>query len=197
MSASSTGAIAPEREVLRATAELVGRLLLRELGPRELDALRDPRLAAPLAELGLELPSEDEQEAWLEERAADYHERFLRPASGPLVQSLWTQGRYEGDATVRVRALARAAGVEFQPGAARGAAPDHLGSLLLLWAATDARAPSIAGELAASHLAWSQAALERVARDGGFYGAVASLASALVTALTEAAVAGSGSSTHS
>ena len=39
------------------------------------------------------------------------------------------------------------AAVEFQPDAARGAAVDHLGSLLLMWAACDGRAPLVADEL--------------------------------------------------
>ncbi|MEM9799446.1 MAG: hypothetical protein AAGA20_03905, partial [Planctomycetota bacterium] len=63
------------------------------------------------------------------------------------------------------------------------AAPDHLGSLLLLWAASESSAPAIADEIAAQHLAWSAAPLARIVEAGGFYGAVAEAALALVEVL--------------
>ncbi len=175
--------ITEERIALRASAELIGALLLKEVDAAGLERMREPQLAAALAEFGIELPEFESQAAWLEERGADYHDLFLRPETGPLVQSLWTQGRYEGDAAVRVRQLAKAANVEFQPEAARGAAPDHLGSLLLLWAATDERVQVVADEIANEHLEWSIAPLTNVAAAGGFYGAVAKVAAELVAAI--------------
>ena len=172
-----------ERHALHAVAELVGRLLLREVDAGLLTRLRAPELSPMLTELGIQLPEPHEQEAWLEERAADYHELFLRPETGPLVQSLWTEGRYEGDAAVRARQLAQHAGVEFQRDAARGAAVDHLGSLLLLWRATDGEVQEVADEVASKHLDWALVPLARTASAAGFYGAVASLARRLTREL--------------
>lgn len=172
-----------ERAALRAVAELIGQLLIKEVAAGDLARFRAPELTAALAEIGIELPERADAERWLEERGADYHELFLRPETGPLVQSLWTQGRYEGDAAVRVRQLAELAGVEYQPAAARGAAPDHLGSLLLLWAATDGRVQAVADEIASAHLDWATAPLRRVESADGFYGALASATAELVRAL--------------
>ena len=160
---------------------------MRELDAAQLELLRAPQLARALADCGIELPQPAHAATWLEDRAADYHDLFLRPEMGPLVQSLWMQGRYEGDATVRVRQLAQLAAVEFQPEAARGAAPDHLGSLLLLWAATDERAPSVAAEIVSAHLSWAQRPLHRIAAAGGFYGALATVTTQLLDALSRQA----------
>lgn len=168
---------------MRAVAQLLGRLLLKEIDGALLERLREPELCAVLVELGFELPPPDTQDAWLDERGAEYHDLFLRPETGPLVQSLWTQGRYEGDSTVRVRKLAEAAGVEFQSAAARGAAPDHLGSLLMLWAATDVHAGEIADEVVRAHLEWALPGLRRIEPSGGFYGALAVATSSLITEL--------------
>lgn len=99
------------------------------------------------------------------------------------MQSLWTEGRYEGDPTVCVRQLAEFAGVEFQRAAARGAAVDHLGSLLSLWSATDGHVQAVADEIASAHLAWARAPLRRIEAAGGFYGAVAGAAGELLEAL--------------
>ena len=68
--------------------------------------------------------------------------------------------------------------------AARGAAVDHLGSLLLLWAATDGRAQEIADEIVREHLAWGLGPLRRIQAAGGFYGSVATLAGRWIGALT-------------
>lgn len=170
---------------LRAVAELFGGLLLREPEAADLERLRAPELALPLEGLGIALPSPAEQDEWLEERGADYHRLFLSPDGSPLVQSLWTQGRYEGDAAVRVRQLAAAAGVSYQRGAARGAPPDHLGSLLLLWSACLDRARPVAAAIARDHLEWSARALARVTAEDGFYGALARGTRTLVAALVE------------
>lgn len=172
-----------DREALRAVAELAGVLLLRELDGPALERLRAPGVAAALAERGLVLPEESTQEAWLDDRAAEYHDRLLRPDAGPLVQSLWTEGRYEGEAAARVRKLAEHAGVTFQREQARGAAVDHLGSLLLLWAATDEHAPAVAAEIARKHLAWAGPGLASLERGGGFYGGVAALAGEAIGAV--------------
>lgn len=161
-------------EVLRSLAAFLGRVLLRELESEQLDQLREGEVGAALLGLGVELPARFEQDDWLDERAAEYHELFLRPEPGPLVQSLWTQGRYEGDAAVRVRELAELADVEYQREAARGAAVDHLGSLLLLWSSTVDRSPAVADEIARAHLAWAGRPLQRIRAGGGFYGAIAS-----------------------
>jgi len=173
-----------ERAALRAVSELMGQLLLREMDAADLERLREPTLAAALSELGITLPTQARQEAWIEERGVDYHDLFLRPEIGPLVQSLWTQGRYEGDSTVRVRKLAEVARVEFQRSAARGAAPDHLGSLLHLWSATDGRVQDVADEIVNAHLEWAMSPLRRIESSGGFYGAVASATANLIDALS-------------
>ncbi len=170
---------------LRAVADFLGRLLLREVDAAEISRLGRPELAPSLDGLGIELPAQEEQDAWIEERAADFHELFLRPETGPLVQSLWTEGRYEGDSAVRVRQLAEAADATFDSAAARGAAIDHLGSLLLLWSATDGRAQPVADELVAHHLTWSLTPLGHVSSKGGFYGAIARATVQLVATLTE------------
>jgi TorA maturation chaperone TorD len=181
---SPQGEARPERAALKAVADFLGGLLVKEVDAPQLARLREPTLRTALTEFGIELPSQEEQRDWIEARGADYHDLFLRPETGPLVQSLWAQGRYEGDAAVRVRQLAEAAGVQFQRGAARGAAVDHLGSLLLLWSATEGKAQPIADEIARDHLDWATPGLRRVEASGGFYGAVASATLALVGALT-------------
>ena len=172
-----------ERAALRSVADLLGRLLLKEVEASDIERLREVELAAALADLGVTLPEPTDQETWLEQRGADYHDLFLRPEVGPLVQSLWTQGRYEGDACVRVRQLAQAAAVEFQRSAARGAAVDHLGCLLLLWSATDEPARPVADEIRAAHLSWAREPLQRIEAAGGFYGALASITRELIDAL--------------
>ena len=159
---------------MRATAEFLGQLLVREVDREQLTALRSAELATALASLGITLPDAGAEDEWLEQRAAEYHELFLRPEPGPLVQSLWTQGRYEGDATVRVRELAKHAGATFDRNAARGAAVDHLGCLMLLWAASSTTAPEVAAEIERAHLTWAQPGLRRIASTGGFYAGVAS-----------------------
>jgi len=178
-SSTATG----ERATLQAVAELVGRLLLKEVDAELLEQMADPKLAEVFNDMGVDFPTSANESSWLEERGADYHDLFLRPETGPLVQSLWTQGRYEGDSTVRVRQLAQTAGVEFQRAAARGAAPDHLGCLLLLWARTDGRVQVVADELTGAHLRWAEIPLQRIQTSGGFYGAVATLALTLIVAL--------------
>lgn len=169
-----------ERDILRAVAELLGSLLLREVTAADLAELRGDGTNEVLASMGIELPPVEIEAEWLEQTAAEFHDLFLRPANGPLVQSLWAQGRYEGDATVRVRQLAEAAGATFDAGAARGAAVDHLGSVLLLWAATDGNAQEVADELSSAHLAWALPALRPIQSSESFYAPLARAVEALI-----------------
>ncbi|MEL6716939.1 MAG: molecular chaperone TorD family protein, partial [Planctomycetota bacterium] len=147
-------------------------------------------VAAALAAVGVEVP--DPASADLDELAADFHGAFLQPTSGgaPPVASLWTEGRFEGDASARVRELAKSAAVDFDGAEARGAPIDHVGSLLHLWAATVERAPWVAEELAGVHIAAVAPALQRVASTPDFYGQVARAVLGLRVALEGAASPG-------
>ena len=172
---------APSHVELALVARLLGRLLLRELDVDTIVALRHPALAAALDEVGLPVP----ELAAVETLATEYFERFLHPAAGlPPVQSLWQEGRYDGDAAVAIRALAAAAALELAPGA-RGAAPDHLGCILLLWADLVEPRPELARRVLRDHLAWAVRALAPVQRAGGFYGAVAAATIEFVGTLTD------------
>lgn len=138
-----------------------------------------------------------EEEAWLDERAADYHDLFLSPQGGPLVQSLWTEGRYEGTPAARIRQLAASAGLELDGEAARGAAPDHLGCILRLWCATREAQPEVAGELCEHHLSWSLRPLERIAHEGGLYGGLARITLGVVREISSSGVRGEAHLGHS
>lgn len=154
-------------------ARLFGRLLLRELDAQGWQELSRPELGEALAALGILLPS-GQPEVELERLAVEFFEAFIQPESGgPLVQSLWTEGSYEGEAAVALRKLGEAAGLEQDREAARGAAPDHLGCILLLWAKTQETRPDVAARLERDHLAWATRPLGQLARGEGFYAAVA------------------------
>lgn len=169
----------PDSELVPA-ARLLGRLLVRELDADTVRELQHPAVAAALGEVGIPRP----EGADLEALALEYFERFLHPAAGlPPVQSLWHGGQYDGEPAVAVRAIAAAAARELAPGA-RGAAPDHLGCILLLWAELVEARPELALRLQRDHLAWAIRALGPVQAAGGFYGAVAAAAVALIGALT-------------
>ncbi|MEL6428210.1 MAG: molecular chaperone TorD family protein [Planctomycetota bacterium] len=161
--------------------------MLVELDEARLARLAEPDVAAALAAVGVEVP--DPASADLDELAAEFHGAFLQPTSGgaPPVASLWTEGRFEGDAAARVRELAKSAAVDFDGVEARGAPIDHVGSLLHLWAATVERAPWVAEELAGVHIAAVAPALERVASTPDFYGQVAQAVLGLRVALEGAA----------
>ena len=168
---------------LRAAADLCGRLLLREVGPAELALLRTPDVAAACAALGLDLPEGDDARV-LDALAADYFDAFVAPASGgPPVESLWRSGAYEGGPAAEMRRLAESAGLEFDRDSARGAPPDHLGSQLCLWAATDGLAPDVAAHLREHHLAWGIDALRPRCAARGFYGSLARAACASIGAI--------------
>lgn len=171
---------APSDVALAPVARLLGRLLVRELDADTIVELRQPALAAALDEVGLPVP----ELAAAEALATEYFERFLHPAAGlPPVQSLWQEGRYDGEPALAIRAIAAAAAYELAPGA-RGAAPDHLGCILLLWADLVEVRPELARRLQRDHLSWVVRALAPVQAAGGFYGAVAVATTGFVGTLT-------------
>lgn len=164
-------------------ARLFGRLLVRELDAATLAELAAPEVAGALAALGVPLPGA----ADLDELAADYHALWLEPRrTSPPVHSLFRDGHYNGEPARAVRAIAAAAGLELAAGA-RGAEPDQLGCILLLWAELIGPHPELAARLADDHLAWAERALQTAAADRGFYGAVARAAIALIDQLRAAA----------
>jgi len=153
---------------LTAAARLFGRLLLRELDEPTLAELRQDDVRSALAELDVAVP-DDAELATLGQR---YFELFLHPEGAlPPVQSLWRDGQYDGDPAAGVRRIAEAANLAMTDNA-RGAAPDHLGSVLLLWAELREPRPELATLLVQHHLAWAELALQHTLADDGFYGAV-------------------------
>jgi len=98
------------------------------------------------------------------------------------VQSLWQGGQYDGDPAVAVRAIAAAAARELAPGS-RGAAPDHLGCILTLWADLVEERPELAARLQQDHLAWAPPALAHARTAGGFYSSVAAASAEFVREL--------------
>lgn len=185
---------AEEAQALGTVCGWVGSLLLRELDAGMLRELRECGAASQLEELGLCLPGPEEESAWLDERAADYHDLFLSPEGAPLVQSLWQEGRYEGRPAARMRTLAGALGLELDREAARGAAPDHLGCILQLWSASQAAHPEVAAALLTDHLDWAANPLRRIQERSGFYGALAGLTLELCQALDGSAPGSMGES---
>ena len=167
---------------LTAAARLFARLLVRELDGATLTELQRPDVIDALRELGIELPASEELAAL----AHRYFELFLHPdGSLPPVQSLWRDGQYGGDAAAGVRKIADASGLELAVGA-RGAAPDHLGCILMLWAELVCERPELAELLVTHHLAWAPGALRHAAQQPDFYGAVCRAIIALVRDLTRA-----------
>lgn len=164
-----------------AVARLFGRLLLFEIDERMRSELTQPEVAAALLELGID--TDVLHDADLDQLAAEFLETFVQPEhGGPLVQSLWTEGSYEGDSAVAIRKLAEVGAVEFDRAAARGASHDHLGSILWLWAELRLETPELAAHLADHHLAWAGPPLRRIAGGEGFY---ANLAGALLRFLRD------------
>ncbi len=173
-----------QRLALAHVARMFSSLLLFELNAESLRDLQAQETATALRGLGIEVPTHADAEL-LDALASEYFETFLQPKEGgPPVQSLWTSGQYEGDAAVEVRELARIAGLELNRDFARGAAPDHLGCLLWLWAETIEVVPEVAEAIAQRHLNWAAPCLARASSGTGFYASVARASAALVTALT-------------
>jgi len=172
-----------EPAVLRALADLCGRLLLREPTAADLELLQRSDVRAALEDLGVDVP-EGPPGVVLEDLARQYQECF--PAEGPEpppVASLWRGPHAGGDSAAAARSAELAAGISLD----RGAAPaDHLGHLLRLWARADESAPLVADLLRADHLAWGIDALQSHALgDGaGFYPSVARATIAVLADLT-------------
>lgn len=161
-----------------AVGRLLSQLLLREPDAGLLGELRAPEVSAALAELGVEVPpfeSPGADRVWLEERGAEYLDRWLRPdRGGPPVQSLWSGGQYEGDPAVALRRWTEAVGLRYDSEVARGAPIDHLGSSLALWCLAAEHSAEHAQALRVQHLEWGRRPLEAARAAGGFYGGVAS-----------------------
>lgn len=186
-----------EEEVaaLAHAARLFGDLLLFELDADGLAKLQAPELREALEGLGVEVPGIDaatpEGARALEELAAAFYAALLSPTGGaPPIASLWLEGRYEGEAAARVADLAALAGIDYDPGAARSAPIDHLGSILILWAEAAGRAPEVADVLASDHLAWAERPLTRMAAGDGFYASLAAATRELVEALAATRLSG-------
>lgn len=168
---------------LCAAGRLFGRLLVRELDAATLTELQAPEIAAALAALGIDLPTEQQ----LAELGHRYFDLFLHPeGSLPPVQSLWRDGQYDGDPAVGVRKIAEAANRELGRGA-RSAAPDHLGCILLLWAELHDERPELAELLTTHHMAWAELALQHAAQDQGFYGHIARTTAKLLAEIRSSA----------
>lgn len=162
-------AAADDLLALAPVARLLGQLLLCELDDRMIEVLQSPEVDAALRAVGVVPPAPAERE----ELAAAFFDTLVRPRHGaPPVESLWRVGQYESESTGIVRKLAAAANLELDRTVARGAPPDHLGSLLLLWCETQASVPEVAARIARDHLAFAERALAVPARGEGFYAAV-------------------------
>ncbi|MFK7741513.1 MAG: molecular chaperone [Planctomycetota bacterium] len=170
-------------ETLAATARLFGRLLVRELDAQTLEELQQSDVRNALAEVGIDVPQAEQ----LDELAHDWLSCFLHPESmTPPVHSLYRHGSYDGDAAAAVRGIASTAGLE-QAAGARNAAPDHIGSILVLWAELTEQRPDLARLLAEQHTEWAEAALQPAIAepDRAFYASVARATCELLPAIRE------------
>ncbi len=160
-------------------AQLFGRLLVADLDIATLQALREPALEQALMELGITLP----EDAQLENVAADYFALILQPTSGlALVQSLFEEGQYEGEAAASMRAIARDSG--YEPTASADRSPsDHAGNILALWGACVIEDDEVARFIEERHLPWLRTALVDASGTQGFYGDVARAVLALLDAI--------------
>ncbi len=172
---------------LAASGRLLGWLLVREIDEELVSSLAEPSLRDSLMEFGLDVSSLTAEQR--EILKSDYFAALVSPKEyPPPVQSLWQEGRYEGDAAASVRKVAEAMGVELDHEVARGAPPDHLGVELLLWAELAERSSS-AQEFANQHLLWAKPALDALAarefRGGdGFYGRLAIAVNRFISVIT-------------
>ncbi|HVS17709.1 MAG TPA: molecular chaperone TorD family protein [Planctomycetota bacterium] len=172
-----------EREVLRALADLCGRLLLREANSADLELMHRREVRGAFESLGVSVP-DGPPHAVLEELARQYHASFLAPESGaPPVASLWRAAHLGSDTVAAARSAVAAAGLEVD--GAHGP-HDHLGRLLCLWARADETAPEVAELLRDRHLAWGIDALQSRALgdDAGFYPSLARATIAVLVELT-------------
>jgi len=166
---------------LGAVSTLLGHLLLKECDAELVAEFERRGLRPQMAALDLELPAAGDGEA-LEDLAAEYFQTFLNPSDGfPLVQSLVEEGYYDGAAWQGLRETAKAAGVDYDVGAASGAPMDHLGSELLLWAELAGRDIEAANEFRSRHLLWALAPLQDIPAEG-FYGALAACVCQFISA---------------
>jgi len=180
---------AGDRAVVRALADLFGRLLLREANAADLAQLHRPDIELSLADLGIRVPHGSTEKV-LEELAQQYFEAFLRPGSeSPPIASHWRSGQAGDDSGAAARRTAMAAGLSFDRAIERGAPVDHLGNLLALWARADEAAPEAAEHLRRDHLAWGIDALQSRALDGeaGFYADLSRATIGLLARLTDGA----------
>jgi TorA maturation chaperone TorD len=122
-----------------------------------------------LQELGIRVPAGAREDAL----AAEYFDCFVHPEAGaPPVASLWIDGDYGGSCRRDIERWAESVGFSFEPQSELAPVPDHLGSLLLLWAELYPRQPEQAAELAAHLQQWAPRALARPAQGKGFYAEV-------------------------
>lgn len=171
------------RVVLRALADLCGRLLLREPNTADLELLHRPEVRDAIEDLGVNVP-DGPSDLVLEQLARQYHASFLAPdAAAPPIASTWRASHAGGDSAAAARSAALASGFALD----RAPQPaDHIGHLLRLWARTDEAAPEVAELLRADHLAWGIDALQSRALDPdpGFYPSLARATIAVLAELT-------------
>ncbi|HGY92129.1 MAG TPA: hypothetical protein ENK43_13245 [Planctomycetes bacterium] len=175
-------ASAEDAERWKAVARLFAAFLLEEVTPARIRKLEDDGAATMLREMGLELPAPDDEGA-LEELAAEFFGAFVSPEGfPPPVQSLFSGGVYESAPAASMRAIADAAGLAHDSGAARGAPVDHLGCQLLLWSELIARDPAAAQAFAERHLVWARPLLARLPSDT-FYGRLAEVVTEFIRSI--------------
>ena len=178
---SDTRETATEPEALIESALLFGRLLIRELDAATWARLRTDDVRVALADLGVDVPRGNGTDDVLDRLAAEYFDCFLQPKDDlPLVQSIYEEDSYDGDAARGTREVAQAAGVELDAELARHAPPDQIGVQLSLWAELAGRDADAAREFARRHLTWAIPRLERRRRHAGFYGPVCAAAAQLI-----------------
>lgn len=121
--------IAVDQRQLRQRAavyRLLGRLWLKEIDEQGLRDLRTPPLRTAFVAAGGALPPGDADGKTLEDLAVDYCQLFVGPSGHlPPHQSVWTEGQFQGEASVALQTQYRA--LKLPPPAGMA---DHLGELL-------------------------------------------------------------------